>query len=319
MEVTTYDRERGLIPVEAAPPAPVVEPTQPADAAPGDGAVQPDSALAPDETAPASSGEETPPAGQGGFQQRIKALTRQKYEMRSQLDQKDLEIARLRAQVAMPQTQRLPVPASPPQPQPSSMSDEPRWDTYNGDSERYWRDLAAHQAKQVVVDVVKTERQRWEAEQQQAQQRPLLEQANARLDDGHVKFDDFDETLTYLSYHIPQDYREGPLIQFLAEDVRGAEVCDYLAKHPDALQELNDRKPAGVVRYLKRLSTQLEGSAPPPSRTAPAVPPVVATLPPVRPLAGTGHTGVPSDNPRDIAERGGSMRDYMRSRGYYVP
>ena len=327
MEVTTYDREQGLIAVDAAPPSPPAErlpppaeagtPPEPADAS---------STPEPGEPSPAAPGDAEIPEGiSGGYYKRFRTIIAQRNDLRTVKEQQDREIAQLRAQLAMLPSQPASGAGNATESRQSPTSappdGEPRWDTYNGDSERYWRDLAAYQAKQVALDVVKAERQRWEAEYQQAQQRPLLEKANARVDEGHIKFDDFDETLTYLSYHIPQDYREGPLVQFLAEDERGAEVCDYLAKHPEALQELNDRKLAGVVRYLKSLSKQLERSelllrpkAPPgdPSPLPPAPP--QASVPPVRPLTGTGQVGMASDNPRDIAMRQGSVRDYIAAR-----
>jgi len=253
------------------------------------------------------------PAGQGGFQQRIRTLVTQRNTLRE-------ENATLRAQVAMYHSQ-VQAPAPPTQPAPSSPQPsgrgEPRYDQYNGDSEQYWRDLARYQAEQVYVVQSQREREQRDADARQALDREVA----ARIEEGHTHYGDFDETIAYLDARIPEPLIAGPIKAYLAASPASHITLNYLAKHPDALAELLDRNSVGVRKYLDVLDAKLRGAG---SQSVTRTPPsgplagLAGQPPPVRPLNGSGGVQAPATDPAAIANRGGpgSFKAYAESRGY---
>jgi hypothetical protein len=313
MEVTRYNPEAGLETVTlppAQPDQPTPGPVEPVSPDAGNEQLQ-GSAPAP-EPAP-----EEVPAGQGGFQQRIRTLVTQRNTLRE-------ENAMLRAQVAMAQRPQMQPPVAPTQPMQSSPQyqpgqGEPRYDQYGGDSEQYWRDLARYQAEQVYVVASQRERDQRDAEARQALDRDVA----ARIEEGHTHYGDFDETIAYLDARIPEPLIAGPIKAYLAASPAGHVTLNYLAKHPEALAELLDRNATGVRKYLDALDGQLSrgsGRGQPPARQTPPGPlgGLAAQTQPVRPLNGSGGVAAPASDPAAIANRGGpgSFKAYAESRGY---
>jgi len=333
MTMETYSREQGIhrveVPTSTSPeptPAPPVAPAEPTTQ-PVEGETPPGSAPATPEAPPEpqeSDGREPDvPAGQGGFQRRIKTLVTQRNSLRD-------ENAMLRAQVAMlQQGQGQSLPTAPPQqsaPQPQQpvqrQPGEPRYEDYNGDSERYWRDLARYQARQEFEQARQAEEQARAQQDQQA----LSERVGARILEGQARYADFEETLHYLDASIPHQLIQEAVLPFVADSELGPAMLDYLAKHPEAIEELTERTPQGARKYLTSLESKLKPvprqHPSPPNPQPPQPQPqggLQGHMPPVRPLTGGNGAGyVPSSDPADIAQRGGqgSFREYVAARGY---
>ena len=325
-ELWAYTPEQGTHRVEAPSTAPTAtEPTPPAvpevPAEVPSGETLPESAPAPgDQLEPQgeSEGEEPQqePSGQGGFQRRIRNLTREKYDLRNEIVSLRAQIAYMAQQQATGQQASSPASQQSPQtPQSpaSSPTGRPRFEDFNGNNEAYWDALTEWKAGQLIEA-------RFQAMQQsQADQarQVIYRQWNDRILEGQTLHEDFDDALHVVARGARQDLFS-VIERVAAAQDNGAALLYALGKRPALLRQVNDLVPEAAQRWLqdqaRRLSQGAQIASPPQSLSALATnlhPPTQA--PPVRPLAGSSVQGaLPSAHTADIAERGGPLIDYIR-------
>ena len=332
MAITTFSRTEGQHDITLPPPssAPVSEPP----VAPAPPVAETAPLVDAGETAPASApeladssletsealGEEpgTPARSDGGFQRRIKALVTQRNAERQAREQEAREAAVLRAKVELLETQlssRGSAPATPATPPAASAepSGRPQLDAYDT-HEAFVEALADWKAAQ-RIDAAFRER---DAQAQQAQQQRVHATVGQRIEEGQIKYEDFDTVLANPAARIRPELLHSVVGDVVAAAPNGADVLYHLGTHPDVVAELNERTPAGAHRFLRALSAQLAappGNPPPASPPAPSAPPR-ARPPALQPLTGNAASVPIRTDAASIAEQGGSLLDYAKSRGY---
>lgn len=333
-EIWTYDAAQGRHvpmpiesgqPAQAAPepvsPAAVAEPPQPDVAGqsteagtgetppPDTSAVSPEPDALPDE-----------PVVERHDRPFVTRTIRENERLKMQLQQAQAQLQFLMEQGQRQmgqQMQQTPQPGTAPQ-VPAS-DGPPRYESYNGDNERYWRDLARYEARQEALQVYQAQMQELQA--QQAQRFQETHRANMRqlIATGQRTHEDFDEAFYTLANSAREDLF--PVIERVAlERQDGAALLRTLGRSPRLVQELNRFVPDAAYQWLKEQALQ-PGQRPPPTSQPPqqqsGLQPANALRqvipPPVTPLTG-GSAGVGvGAGTSEIAARGGSLLDYMRT------
>lgn len=216
-----------VTPTLEAPVAPVEPVTPPIEAPltePGPGETQPVEPITPTEP-PSEEGEQF---RRTAFQKRINELTREKYDLRREID-------RLKAGGTPPVV-------SP----PTTPAGEPRVEDYDT-TEAYIKALALHSVAQAREIDREERRQQAVLAQQQTEMEKFVPQVEA----ARTKYTDFDDVTSAPIY--------GPLAQsLLYGSVHGAEIAYYLGTHPQELERLNGANLMEAARLIVKLETRFE-------------------------------------------------------------
>lgn len=330
--VETFDQERGIVQVPR--PAPPVEPeaVDPSAAAPPEAETpseeQPDAGGPPAETGtgeppPEDESEENAVATEGRTPRPfVSRLIRENERYKSQTAALEAHNAYLmqqlqqRAAVETPQAPTSLPPSLSPQP-----VGPPRIEDYGGpegDTAKFWSDLARWNAEQVVEE----KQQALQRQQVEMSRQAVLRTFDQRMQEGLETYHDvFYNALQTIRLRVPPTYY--PDIEQVATHEKGAAFLLHLGQHPELIADLDDYNDKGRLRKLERVLEEVVARQekppppppPPPARApTPAQPSPHQTLPPVRPLSGNGSVPPPGVSPREIAEQGGGVKAYRAAR-----
>lgn len=213
-----------------------------------------------------------------GVQKRFSELTREKREMKAQLDQAMEIIHRLTAgqQQAQPPQQRQ-------QQAPAARPDPKQFVTESGEVDplAYLEALAGHIAEQRLNPVMEAVQRMTQAQAMTAQQSAMAEvtQREAAYAAQHA---DYQQALAVAQSH---PLFETPFALEVARDPDGPAIAHYLGTHPEEMDALARMPPAGQLRALGRigyLATSQSGQKPAAQ--------VSKAPPPIKPVSAGGKT-----------------------------
>lgn len=233
--------------------ATVVEQTQPLPASSTEGVATPeqtpqaDPGKAPASETQATSGVDTQqpkPKRDGGFQRRIDALTREKYQLE----------AALRAEREARQQ---------PAQQPKGEPKREQFESY----EEFIEARAAHVAEKAAEQRIAraNEEQRRQTEVQRAQS--LAETWQAKQDKARDEIEDYDDVVASSSAPVTAAMRDS-----IMESDIGPKLLHHIASHPEDAERISKLSPASQAREIGRLEAAL--LAPKPQPKAPETRPI---------------------------------------------
>ena len=315
METMTSNGVEAVEPPVPQPPPVPVPPGEPTPTPqPGNGEEPPEVPV-PTLEEPGEPDGDTP-QGRGGFQARIKNLVGQRNALRD-------ESMQLRAQLAAyEQAARQATVSQPTQPQqtlPQQASGliEPRQDDYADPAlfaealRRYWRAMSREEARAEFQDAF----QQMQAQQQHQQMQVAKRHWDIRMREGQEHYDDFDTAWRVLPQYVPEDLY--PVIEHVVlQEEKGAHLFYYLTTHPHAMETLAHYRPGPQAEaYLRSLLPKNGASnGAPPLPSSPVAANGTHSLPPVRPLTGTGPVPAGGETPAQVAARGGSIAEYTAAK-----
>lgn len=240
-----------------------------------------------DETETEREQQKQPPKG---VQKRFSELTREKREMKAQLDQAMEVIHRLTAA-----QQQAPQPQQRQQQQPLARPDPKQFvnDAGEVDPLAYLEALADWKAEQKLSPVMETVQRMTQAQAMTAQQSAMAEvaQREAAYAAQHA---DYQDALAVAQSH---PLFESPFALEVARDADGPAIAHYLGNHPEEMDTLARLPPARQLRELGRIAYLATQSAPKPAVQTSKAPP------PIKPVSAGGKTDSGYLGRQDISYR----------------
>ena len=173
------------------------------------------------------------------------------------------------------------------QPQKQPDSEAPNPESYQGNEQQYWRDLARYEARQELIQLQRQAQQQAQQHAQNQRVAEIQERLGKVVATGNTKFRDFDAVIN------------GGLAPFLNDAMReelgtsdlGADVAYYLGKNPGEAARIAQLEPRALAREIVRLEQKV---------ATPPRPQIPQTLTQVRDSRGQfAQTGYDGPTPLD--------------------
>lgn len=203
-----------------------------------------------DESAPSQSDatdEPQKPKGQGGFQKRIEALTRQKYEQQQENDQLRHRLEEIERKQSQPAADK----------QPADSGDAPPDEAKFTDYIEYLRANARYEARQEARAIAKADRE--QAEQQRAQS-SVQERVQQRQMRVALDVEKYSEAVPDFRQVAGSAITSPDVIHALLESDHGAAVTYYLGLNPDEADRIVQASRGNPVRAAIEIA-RLESTA----------------------------------------------------------
>lgn len=208
-----------------------------------------------EETATSEDADEKPKR-KSRAEERINALTREKYEAQRQLEQYQRQVAEYQQYLAQQQAQR-------------PMDDMPKLADFNYDEAAYTQAVAQWNQSQ-IQRYQQNLQQTWQ--QQQAQQAQMAEAQKLQhaMQVGQQKYPDFIAKVTDPS--LPPLREINPhAFQAVMDSDQGVDVAYYFAQNPQEVYALANMSPVQAVKRVAQIEAQLNNK--PVSHKSPPKPP----------------------------------------------
>ena len=266
--IEEYSREQRAVWLKTG-----VEPTRAKNAEP-----PPADAEKPTEPAPVK------PSGKGA-DARIQQLLKERHELRTKLEAVE------KAKQPEPTTPKEPAEGAPVEPKEADFE---TWDEFRSAERKYFKDLAKHEAQQVVRET-----------QTQQKQQEASNALSSQWEEREAKFresvPDFDVNAAAESISGYKNFQT--MAGVIVREPQGPAIAHYLMENPEVAKQIGTADPIDAVRMITKIGLRFEAPAQPTASK-----PISKSGPPARDL--TGNASPVDPIKKAIAE--GDMTTYRK-------